>query len=407
MRSMWIFAILGVAATVSASAADEPAWLTEARAREAKPVAIQSIASQDGAFSVKVPAKLKEPIDPSEGTYAMALDFGAGVEANCEVVPDGLDLAAVLRNAATLTFERLEPVQGKIEARAIEHTDAGAIGGSPYLAIEWVYRVATDKGPMLGTVKQVAATKYGHGVYCSHVEMGYRKSFRAMVDALVGSLETKETPETPYLTDITALSLATSAVGISYSTLTRDKDGDIRAYTSTALMIPNGPGTLMTQDSTHLHWTRPDGSLINAVHAQSTNGDLDVDLTLARNEQNRWAVEGTFKGKALNAVIAGDRDPGTPVSQLMLRKSALAVPDAIGQERAELMWLAQNPTEFSDWRIKVTGKSDGNQFAVQEMVAGLTADTIVSAASGLPVSGTMSFGPQTLTLRSVYTDGRP
>jgi hypothetical protein len=380
--------------------------LVEARGREVKPVALQTIKSEDEFLSVKVPAKLKGEIDPSEGSYSLALDFGAAHEAHCEIFPDGIDLANALRTAAGVTFEAVEAVQGKVEARAIERTDAGAIGRWPFLAVDWVYRVTTDKGPMLGNLKQVAAIKNGHGVYCAHVDVGYSKSFKALVNALVESLETKAALGTPYLSDITVMSLGTSKVGVVHSTLTRDEDGDTRADSITSLMIPNGPGTVVTQDSTQVHFIQPDGSLLNAVHVQSTNGELDVDLSLALNEEDQWVVEGQFKGKELKTVVPGDREPGTPVSQILLRRQVLNLPDAVGQERTDWTWLAQNPTEFSEWRLKVLGKSAGGQSTVQESVAGLTVDMVVNSATGMTISGSMPIGPQTLSIQSVFTEGQ-
>lgn len=406
MKRILGLALLSALCAGPGFAADDPAWLVEARSREAKPVAVQTIKSKDGFFSIKVPAKLKGEIDPAEGSYSVPLDFGAAFEASCEIYPDGIDLANALREASRVTFEALEPLQGKIEAKAIERTDAGAIGRSPFLAVDWVYRVTTDKGPMLGNLKQIAVAKNGHGVYCVHVDVGYRESFRALVTALVESLETTAKPGTPYLSDVTILSLGTSKVGVVHSTFTRDEDGDTRADSMTSLMIPNGPGTVVAQDSTQVHFIQPDGSLINAVHIQSTNGELDVDLSLSLNDEDQWFVEGQFKGKELKAVMPGGREPASPVSQILLRRKLLSMSDAVGQERTGWTWLAQNPAEFSEWRLKVTGKSDNGQATVQESVAGLTVDMLVTSATGMAISGSMPIGPQTLSLQTIFTEGQ-
>ena len=85
----------------SAFGADEPKWLKEARAREAKLAAPAEINSKDGWFKFRAPGKVANAIEKVEGSYSVEFDLGTQAPVQCEVFPEGVDLANGLR----VTFE--------------------------------------------------------------------------------------------------------------------------------------------------------------------------------------------------------------------------------------------------------------------------------------------------------------
>lgn len=118
-------------------------------------------------------------------------------------------------------------------------------------------------------------------------------------------------------------------------------------------------------------------------------------------------TEGVVKGKPLKASLPGNRDPGSTVSQALMRRDTLALSDAVGREGGEAAWFAANPTEFTDWRFKVTGRDEAGRPVGQEMIGELVYDVVFDADRGLVQSGTAAVGSQTLMIRRVYVDGRP
>src|SRR5688572_4114313 len=138
----------------SAFGADEPQWLKEARARESKSLKPVALKSKDGWFKVLTPGKLVGTIEEVEGSYSVELDIGGDANVYCEVYPKGVDLANALRVTLGNALTNIESTQGKIEARALEGTDAGAYGVVPYITLTWLYRVGTEKGPLVGALKQ-------------------------------------------------------------------------------------------------------------------------------------------------------------------------------------------------------------------------------------------------------------
>jgi hypothetical protein len=246
---MWIVTVASFVCIGTAAAA-EPKWLQDMRAREAEPAGPREIRSPDGWFSVNVPARLVGKVDQSDGSYSMALEMAPGIVANCEVIRDGFDLASLLSQTATSTFDKLAELQGKISNRAVESTDAGHVDGSPYIALDWLYGVETKEGLKVGSLKQAGAVKGAHGVYCYQNDVGYSKSFAALSRAFVQSLQFNEPVVPAVYEDVSVVRIGTSKVGVTSSRVTRDGDDAFKVTMVTALVIPVTADALRSRCST-------------------------------------------------------------------------------------------------------------------------------------------------------------
>ena len=86
-----MFASLMLFAVVSAQAQD-PQWLTEARAREAKPITARDFKSKDKWATGRVPGKIVGVIEKVDDSYSIEIDFGAesyGSDASLRGAPLG------------------------------------------------------------------------------------------------------------------------------------------------------------------------------------------------------------------------------------------------------------------------------------------------------------------------------
>lgn len=385
--------------------ADEPQWLTEARAREGKDVKVRAFGSEDGFFRGKAPAKALNKIVEDDGSYSIAFDMGGETPANCEVIVDGFDLGSILRATAELTFKEVEPAQGKVEQRAIERVDAGVFGSTPYIAIDWVYRVNDGQAPRLGGFKQIAMSKGGHGLYCAHLDLGYAKTFLNAARSLGETIEFAESAPQPYYAEISTAKLGASRIGLMIVTMERDEEGDSKVLVSTSLAVPVTPDTLTTQDSSHVQWVRPDGSLINASHVVSENGDVGTNLALTADDDDGWLMKGTFEGKSVESSIPGDRAPETWIAQAQARRSLFAEKNIVGRELVSYQWTTADPTQFVESRTKVLSVIDPKTISARETLASLSMDVVLDKATGMASKGVMPLGPQSLELERVYVDG--
>src|SRR5690606_33107012 len=115
--------------------------------------------SKDGWFKAKAPGKVSGAIEKVEGSYSVEIDIGSEAAVQCEVYPEGIDLANALRVTALGAFEAIGESYGKVEGRVLEASDAGAHGPVPFIALTWLYRVSTPEGAKLGSLKQFVMEK--------------------------------------------------------------------------------------------------------------------------------------------------------------------------------------------------------------------------------------------------------
>ena len=389
----------------SAFGADEPQWLKDARARESKSLKPAEIRSQDGWFKARTPGKPVNKIEKVEGSYSVELDIGGDAGVHCEVFPDGVDLANTLRVTLENTFKDIESSQGKIEARALEGRSAGSYGAVPYLTLTWLYRVSTPEGPRVGSFKQFIMEKGKAGVYCAHNDLGFSRTFTTISQAFAESLETQEPSAVPHFVEISTARISGATIGVAVSTLERDSEGDTKARQMTAMLIATNDGAVQSEDSTQIHWVRPDGSLINAVSTDASNGELSNSLTL-KEDDGTWIVEGEVQGKAVKTTLPKDARPGNWVAQAHQLRALMAEPNPVGREHNMGIWIAENPEKLTLARTRILTKGD-KQFTARGDIGSISANLTLDKTSGTASAADIRVGPVNMNLERVYVSGSP
>jgi hypothetical protein len=392
---------------VSAALADEPQWLVDARAKEGKLGELHTVSSADKQVSFQVPVPESATLSDEKTFYLASLQLGPNAIAACDIFKEDIDVAATLRQTAINTFaDIIEPAQGKIEKKAVERIDAGVVGATPFLYVSWVYRVNDGKGAKLGALHQYAASQSGHGIYCALNDLGYSKTLEQVVRAVLGSLKAGEEKKAPYYREVSVASMRDMRPGYTSLELRRDEDGDTAIKESTVLLLAVGPDVLRAQDTYHLEWVHPDGSLINANHVVSSNGEVEANVSLKAGENGTWHVEGQFKGKDVKQDIAGGL-PSTWLMQTNLLRGLLAKESPVGSEATFVQWLAIDPGNFTESTAKVVSAIDAKTYSVRESAGGTSADLVVDQHTGLVTSGTVQVGPAAIKLERVFVQGTP
>jgi hypothetical protein len=388
----------------SAFGADEPRWLKEARARESKSLKPVALKSKDGWFKVLTPGKLVGTIENVEGSYSVELDIGGDANVYCEVYPKGVDLANALRVTLGNAITNIESTQGKIEVRALEGSDAGAYGAVPYITLTWLYRVGTDKGPLVGALKQFVMEKGNLGVYCAHNDLGFTRTFTTLTRAFADSLETQEPAATPHYAEISTVALSGARMGVAVSTLERDSEGDVRARQMMAMVIATDDGAVQSHDSTQVDWLRADATLINAAITEVSNCEISNDLGL-KYEDGTWIVEGEVQGKAVKTSLPKDSRPATWVAQAQELRALLAGPDAVGREHTMGIWLAENPEKLTTVKTRILAKQGDKHYTARGDIGALAADLTLDKSSGMATAADVKMGPLNLKIERVHVSG--
>jgi hypothetical protein len=400
-RAAFAFSLL---LCTSAFAADEPKWLRDARAREAKSLKPAEIQSKDGWFKVRTPGKLVNTIEKVEGSYSVQLEIGDKSNVHCEIFPEGIDLANGLRVTLDNALKAIESTHGKIEARGLEGSDAGSHGPVPYISLSWLYRVAGAQGGLLGNLKQFVMEKGKHGVYCVHDDLGYNRTFAAITQAFAESLETQEPAAQPHFVEISTATMSGTEIGVAISTLVRDSEGDTQARQSTSLLIATNDGAVQSQDSTQINWIRPDGSLINAVNTDVSNGELSNSLAL-KHEEGGWLVEGEVQGKAVKTSLPKDAQPGNWLSQAQQLRTLLAEPNPVGRDHSMGIWLGENPAVLTVAKTRILARQGDKEFTARGEIGNISANLTLDKATGTASGADLKVGPVNMKLERVYVSG--
>ena len=362
------------------------------------------IKSKDAWFTARVPARIVGEIVKEQDSYTVTIDIGSDAPIYCEVMPEGFDMADMLRRTLEQTVTLLEKARGKVEARQLESSDAGVIGNVPYLQTSWLYRVNDGKEDQLGALKQMAFEKFGHGVYCAHLDIGYVKTFDTVMRSLAESFQAPPVAPPPYYLDIGIASLAGKKVGITIARLERDADGDTKASQLTALLFTAPGGKLTTQDALHVEWVKPDGALMSASHSISTDGKIVTDVDLKHSTRG-WLIQGESAGQKLEEQLAADAQPASWLEQATVLRKVCASGNPIGVEQTTSMWIAADLVKLTDAKTKVLAKKGPNEYNIRVTAGTLVGDAVLDASTGMPTSQDITLGNDTLHVERIYVSG--
>jgi hypothetical protein len=383
----------------------ETDWLTELREREADPIAEQTLASADGFFRARVPARLVGEITPQADAYGLRLDVGSETPADCWIYRGGVDFASSLGALSETSFEAISEGLGPVEAREIEGVDAGVLGESPFLSVSWLYRISGEGGPQVGEIRHLIASKAGRGLYCQQNELGYAQTFRRVVSALLESLEYAEAPQrVPYFTQVSTLALLGMRVGVERTTLTRDDEGDTRVDTVTSFVVPAGAGTLRVTDTFAVEFARVDGALINQLHVETSNGKLVTQLELNPSPDGAWLVDGTFQSRPLSTQFRSEDRPSSWLGDALALREAIAT-SGVGGEITVARWIPQaDPTRLVDQTLSIERRLPSDRFGAHLETPGLEAELVVDPEGSIE-SGSVDLGSGSLEIERVFVGG--
>lgn len=381
----------------------DPDWFEKLLAREAEPLEERWLASSDGKFRTRVAAEvLQKPVLTDGGDYYLHLGLGTDSPAECWIYPTGHDLAAAHQAISARTFEAVAKAYGEIEATAIQRLDAGVFGSHSYLALDWIYRVKSPQGALAGQIKQLSAVAGGGAsVFCQQDETGYGKTFERVFRGLVDHLELGEAAAQPYYQEVTAVKIGGRPTGVVRMTLTLDDDGDTKVQETLSLLVPVDQQTLMASDTYTVQYSSPDGRLINEIEIAVENGELTTHLKLDPGEDEGWQVSGTLQSKAFETTLE-PREATSTLGQMLALRDFLAAPEA-GAEMTLVDWIADNPTAFTEVRVKIEGTGPDGVAARLDLgpirIAG------VLDANGSLKSGKMNMGPIVMEMERIYVAG--
>jgi hypothetical protein len=94
----------------------------------------------DGWLQANVPGEVQHKVEKQSVGYSLTIQLGKELTVSCEVLRGSRDHAALLAETAEISFGELRKTNGEIEARAVQSTEAGAVGALGALVVALVRR---------------------------------------------------------------------------------------------------------------------------------------------------------------------------------------------------------------------------------------------------------------------------
>ena len=388
----------------SAHTQEQPQWLTDALAREARLPEPRTVTSVDGWLQANVPGEVPHKVEKQSDGYSLTIQLGKELTVSCEVLRGSRDLAALLAETAEISFGELSKTNGEIEARAVQSTEAGAVGHHPFLALRWLYRAKLKGELRVGGLQQFAADLGDAVVYCANDELGYARTFDAVARTLTTGLRLDGKPvDAGYFGEINVINIDGQRVGVASTTLTRDADGDTKVSNKSAMLLQRTPGQLIYQDVVDIQWVRPDGSLINALQVKAEQGRLSENLRLNPGEEGRWKAVGTLAGKDVEFELP--KAPSSFVALAQARRQLMAAANPVGTSTEASTWSSLDLSRLLPTRATVLAPAGPSAFAVREELGGVAIEAVLDRKTGTMASARMPIGPRTMTLERVHQYG--
>jgi hypothetical protein len=388
VRHEAVWALLALAALGCASAGGpglvgDPRLLEAGAGPEAEPLPDAAFEAP-GAFRGSVPAQLLAAPQRDGDAWTLALGIGSAVPVECRIHDGDLDLAWSLARASEAQLDALAPRVGGIDVSRIANVDAGALAGALFAGIERVYR--TSDGERFGQMKHLMVSKARRAVHCMHDEVGYAKSFRRVVEALVGGLVFAEPAAEPPYEEIATLSANGRTIGAIHASVTREPDGSLRLDTRKLGLIAMAPTTLRATDETGNELAREDGSLLRQELQSRDNGEVATQLALAPHPDGGWDMRGTFRSKRLESRIRSDAPLSSSFREAQRLADALAT-TGVGAEVRASRWLPSvDPTSLTEQSVRIVERLPDGNYATRSVVGGIEGSGVLDPSGGFVFS---------------------
>jgi len=186
--------------------------------------------------------------------------------------------------------------------------------------------------------------------------------------------------------------------------LEQDADEDTKASQLTSLLLPAAGGAVHTQDGLQVEWIKADGALINASQAMSKDGEIVIDATLTRSATG-WIIQGDSQGTPLDSKLPAEVRPASWVEQARGRRKLLASGNPIGVEYSSDLWVQPALDGLTAGKTRVLARKGPGEFTARATSGNFTAELILDAKTGMPVSTDFPLGPLNIHVERVFVSG--
>jgi hypothetical protein len=287
----------------SAPTKGEPRTIREALARELteplprKPVEGEGVHFRGTVPTAGAPELMKHP----NGSTLLTVPIGTSVPITCLFYKEPIDAGAAARNI-------FESLMDGLTLQKVRTTAIKAYAGSPAMYLEGEFTRGTGEATKVGVIKVMVHADPVLPKACFHDELGYTQTFLDVTGSIATGLTSTvtEQPVAPYYSDVQVMRVGEVPLGFQYTALFGAKTGGSILEVSTTLVSPGAPAKLVYVDSTTVEQADTAGVLVSKSYAKRVNTTTAAKVSLRRQEDGSYNVEGQVDGKDTQARLTGE-----------------------------------------------------------------------------------------------------
>lgn len=275
---------------------DFPQWFQKSMSAEKK-VKKKSKLVIDS-LGVKTKVKGKITLAESNDSYQYyTIDMKTTVPAECYVFSEFDGIATSLYSVVNAGIDATEKLNKKSLTGKFNYAlDSGIIDSVPYLSLDVLYTLGEGQEKVSGLIKGYSA-KIGDTLQiCLHNELGYRKTFFTIFESFIQGLASSSRKE-HFFQVVYQMTLNDIPAGIATESYSKDKEGDIKIVTESAMLMPVDASSIASVDTGALSFSDSNGDLINSYAYSIENAALAYSYNLDRKDE-AWVAIGESQGKA-------------------------------------------------------------------------------------------------------------
>ncbi len=300
----------------------------------------------------KAQAKLTNKAKPVQ--YDLTIPIGAELDVSCYLSEEMSSPAVVLKSV----FENMLKVSN-IESVAIKTVEADIFKNIGYLYLEAEYLTKDKK---YGTAKIVAASSVKMSFYCTHDELGYKKTFLKVADSVANSAYVQNFVKDFSGYDKKQIDIAyvnKMAVGYAESYQFSGEKKTKKNFSFTTYMIPRSSKELMTGDSVDTTvYNRETGALVSGAYNSYQNNEAEHEIEFEQTGPNHYKAQGVFQGKKFDKAFDSER----PLIYSGFILDQYSAGRATDKERTFEEYIPQSPVKPTKSRILFKeNMSNGNK----------------------------------------------
>lgn len=235
--------------------------------------------------------------------YDMTIPIGASLDMTCYITEEMSSPAVVLK----ALFDNILKLPG-IESAGFKALEADIFKNVGYVYLEAEYLTKDKK---YGTAKMVAASTVNVSFYCTHDELGYKKTFLKAADSLANSAYVQKFVKEFSGYDRKQIDIAfvnNMAVGYAESYQFPGEDKTSKNFSFSTFLIPRSATEIMSGDSVDTTvYDAGTGALVSGNYNSYENNEAEHEIEFEQVAATRYKAKGTLQGKNFDKTFDTDK----------------------------------------------------------------------------------------------------